>query len=361
MRELSALKRQSDLIRRIGIELEGGWICTCPVRNKDASIGVQFNPDTGFLHAIGAQGNNSVANSANTVQGDPQFGIKITPEIGKLLAAKDKFKPCTCIPANVKGDGSVSTGARTQGEIVSPPGGQDLATWPEWVETKYPHLVNVTCGLHVHFSFQSMNTMLNMMTPELELHVVNDLARWGQAFKVPFTHPFWNRLCGGASYCQRGITDKIIDDQFHRDASRYFVTNFCYKKHKTMEIRVLPMFKEARTAIRAINALIKSVESFAAQRSTIVVESESVAHVRDFEKTHDKLSIIAQDGWDLDHNYGQLTGVPVNDRYLGYMMPVDSYETSYWQMGAFRSREIMNHYNPEYWNAESVNPSRVVE
>lgn len=359
MRELSALKRQSDLIHRIGIELEGGWICTCPVRNKDESIGVSFDPATGFLHAIGAQGNNSVANSVNTVQGDPRFGIKITPEIGKMLAVKDKFKPCTCIPAGIKGDGSVITGSRQQGEIVSPSGGQDLATWPEWVEANYPHLVNVTCGLHVHFSFQSMNTMLNIMTPELELHVVNDLARWGQAFKVPFTHPFWNRICGGASYCQRGITDKIIDSQFHSDNSRYYVTNYCYKKHKTMEIRVLPMFKEARTAIRAINALIKSVENFAAQRSQIVVETESVAYVSEFEKSQDTLSIIASDGWDLDHNMSQSTGVPSTDRYSGWMTALDRYEQGYWRMGAFRSREIMNVYNDGYWSPEAVNPERL--
>jgi hypothetical protein len=263
-------------IASVGVELEGGWICTCPIRPpEDAEYGIHYDPTTGRLQATGIMRHHRHP-ATKYLKANPDHAITLNPKIGAELLAKDKFKRCECIPPNIKHDGTVQVQLQDtfKGEI-SPTDdngnttGLAIADWPAWIAKWYPPVVNMTCGLHVHVRFKNHDeTYLHVMRPELEDRIIAALVKWGQAMKVPLTHPFWHRLAGGSIHCRKGITPEIIQAQYKNtgaeDPSRYYVVNFCKTRHNTLEVRILPMFKDKHTAIRAINCVLQTIDTFTA-------------------------------------------------------------------------------------------------
>jgi hypothetical protein len=245
----------SDIINRVSVELEGGWSCQCELTAPE------FNPTE--LRQF---------DPSLTDEQLSQISFGRERNLQAHRSSRSSIQPpnCTCIPQGIRGDGSVLVGGESTGEL-SPDGGLPVDEILPWVDQNYPHHVNLTCGMHVHVSFVSPSIYASMATPEFEPFLVEQLVKWGKAYKVPYNHPFWYRLLGRNTYCKRGLTSKIITEQMqyveHRDP-RYYLINFAWARFQTIEFRILPMFKQKQTAIRAIRAILRTVDRFAKKRES---------------------------------------------------------------------------------------------
>jgi hypothetical protein len=158
------------------------------------------------------------------------------------------------------------------GEAVSSP--LDPINYPRWIRRCYPTWHDDTCGLHVHMSFTSVKyyeilassvDYYDTMMQYLKLWALEEDAKAPGLF--PEDHHIWSRLAGTNRYClgkwwpekQIHRTTKPVGRNAVRDdevGHRYTAINFPFAIHKTIEIRVLPMFPDADMAIRAVRRTI---------------------------------------------------------------------------------------------------------
>jgi len=200
-----------DRIARVGIELEGGWMVVPPGERCERDGSVIF-----------------------------------LPEAGKIA------------PIN-------------KGEIISRP--LLRSEMRSWMERSYPSHVNATCGLHVHMSFRHHHiNYMRLMTPAYTEAIVRGLARWAAHESLPPTHPLWDRL--GKRDHHHCAHQYLGDQQVHVDHkdyhsrgkphSRYTAINYCFKLHKTLECRILPMFDTSDQAVRAVDEVLNITNMFLA-------------------------------------------------------------------------------------------------
>ena len=160
-------------------------------------------------------------------------------------------------------DGSVRVQARHVGEYVSRPIlPVEIAPW---VTTNYPQAVNSSCGMHVHISVSSKLRYAHLMDKCFVRYVLKRFQQWGKSHTIK-SGAFWSRLRGGNEYCQRPKELYIPDEQVRAKAKgrapRYSVVNYCYGLHKTVELRLLPMFKDPLIGITAIHFYLETVDKY---------------------------------------------------------------------------------------------------
>lgn len=153
-------------------------------------------------------------------------------------------------------DGSVSfnrPGLSLTGEIVSAP--LKVRQVKAWGKRWWPEAINKSCGLHVHMSF---------LVPVA--HVAGLIADHGEWFDQTFRERmavvghrlglggnFRDRLEGQNTYCLPGIACNSSD--------RYRQVNLASAwKHKTVECRLLPAIKDAETGVKAILAVVGTID-----------------------------------------------------------------------------------------------------
>lgn len=172
------------------------------------------------------------------------------------------------VGSRLEHDGSVAPHKNTTdrenfpnvGEIVSKP--MAPAGVGAWIKKNYPGMVNDTCGLHVHMSFPDINFYSRLMEPEYQDTIIHYLTLWAKKEGLEDKHPIWPRLRGESEYCARKhwpdkqaqSKRKIYDRR--TEGNRYTIVNYCYQQHETIEIRVLPMMKDAEQAIRAVQQVV---------------------------------------------------------------------------------------------------------
>lgn len=187
-----------------------------------------------------------------------------------------------------RGDGSVSVGGSVHsGEVASLP--IKPAEVPAFIADAYPDRVGDSCGLHVHLSFSDEIDRDDWAEPNaVALSWLADSNRFGRFLRARLgawgrrypcrSKPFWSRLRGENHYCQDAFNG---NEAFAGRGNRYCAVNFlAYREHSTVEIRVLPMFKERSTAIAAIVEVIATAESYlvlAQSRGALSVEMEPIA------------------------------------------------------------------------------------
>ena len=158
------------------------------------------------------------------------------------------------------------------GELVSKPLKPEEAR--EWVDLCYPHMVNDTCGLHVHMSFTSKLYYQRLMTPDFaEKWLIGEIRKWAKAKDFAPTHPIWERIDNpDHRHCAHkylGIAQATMDRKDYNSRgtkhSRYTAVNYCYAQHGTVECRVLPMFDTAKEANEAINVVVSATNRYLAK------------------------------------------------------------------------------------------------
>jgi len=194
-------------------------------------------------------------------------------------------------PKVLKHDGSIENlEAFHIGEIASKP--RSPTEIKRWVMRNYPDRVNHTCGLHVHVSFRSAHLYALCAVPDFPKFLVEELKNWGERRSIK-NECFWNRLAGGNRYCNHfplheGSITTAIDVQIIDGGDRYTVVNYCYSKHGTIEVRVLPMFRSARTAVLAIEEVLRifvrfidtnKKQKFSTRTNTITLEGHETSSV----------------------------------------------------------------------------------
>lgn len=180
------------------------------------------------------------------------------------------------------------------GELPSPPLNivKSFQDAEDWIRKCYPPQVNHTCGMHVHYSFDTLLNYMRVMPSEFSATIVREAARWAEEENLPKDHPIWNRLDGRSEYCQlvHSAEDQILntgkDYDKHRVGNRYSVVNYNYGRTGTVEIRLLPMMANVELALSAIKRMLAVVNSFlvaTAKREVVheaVVETNSKATKR---------------------------------------------------------------------------------
>lgn len=164
-------------------------------------------------------------------------------------------------------DTSVHVTAAHRGELPSPP--MPIHMIDGWVKKYYPHVVDASCGMHVHMSFDTALTYQRLMTPSYSTTIITAMREWATKAGLAATHPLWARLDGTSTYCQHKyyaedqvkVTGKVFGAD-RPDAHRYTVINYCFGRFSSLECRLLPMMTTAEQSIAAIMAIINTTNAF---------------------------------------------------------------------------------------------------
>lgn len=198
--------------------------------------------------------------------------------IGVELEGGWNSPPCRCHP--LEHDGSVRVEAEwASGEIPLGP----LYSWGEAersITQHYPHVVNRTCGLHVHLSFPTAGHYSAIMSPRFESFLHRRLMLYGKRKNFSPDGQFFQRLSGRNTYCKTRYTDEramIQARATYKGGERYAFLNYCHGLHGTVELRALPAFTRVKSALRAIHYTLSSFERFLSLPGALVphVEEDS--------------------------------------------------------------------------------------
>lgn len=178
-------------------------------------------------------------------------------------------------------DGSVSfpSAIRRNLAIVGEATSQPMAPigLATWMRRAYPSHVNETCGLHIHLGFRESSRELYyqwLMTPDYQDTLVATLQAWGVAKGFPPDHRLFHRLAGNNTYCEHRFWPDAQARQERKNYThsssghRYTMVNYCYGLHKTLEVRVLPMFDAVEDAIEALHVVIDTTNNVLSKVAT---------------------------------------------------------------------------------------------
>lgn len=161
-------------------------------------------------------------------------------------------------------DGSLDEHTRCHGyEFRTNPGtlGEALAQ----VRAIYPDVCHESAGMHVHVSFPNVMDVSSLSTEAFLKYFAERWGAWGTRMSIHQSSDFWSRLRGHNSYCKLGLGHKQPGRRstYLTDGDRYHQVNFCsWRSHKTVECRLLPLFKQLSVALSAIEELISIYEDY---------------------------------------------------------------------------------------------------
>lgn len=173
--------------------------------------------------------------------------------------------------SRLKADGSVRVQADEYvGELASPIlRSEDSVS--DFIHNNHPHRVDASCGLHVHMSFlNSVESTMNVVgilgdKKSFQTYLLRRIKAWARSARVADNHPLWGRLLGRNEFCKRDWDPELAFIRPDRP-SRYRICNFnAAHRHKTIEIRVLPMFPDAATSLAAVLCVVDAAEKYLAR------------------------------------------------------------------------------------------------
>lgn len=172
------------------------------------------------------------------------------------------------VGAQGKTDSSVHDLPGYLGEITTA-AHSDLEALKADIVKLHPDHSNYTAGFHIHASFSDVD--LSMLTSEdFWVYFKKRWEKWGKEWEDKMhkddKSAFWNRLhCRGdqaKTYCKDEFIPGKQLKEMNRD-DRYTQLNFvAYAKFKTVECRVLPMFRTPAITLAAVDELADIYTSF---------------------------------------------------------------------------------------------------
>jgi len=216
-------------IRRIGLEIEGAWKALPP------------SP----LHTIKYDGSLSV---------DDYFTRD--PCVFQCLSCGSDYSAAHGCPDHQLVYHDICA------EIASKPFGT-VNQALQWMEEYYPTKTNKSCGIHIHTSFHSDLDYMRLMDKEFWKFFKLQWQRFGKLKRIRPNTQFWKRLAGENTYClARFDPQNQAEQQTNYPNCRYNQLNYCYGKHGTLELRLLPTFSKVDLALDAFDFWVKIVESY---------------------------------------------------------------------------------------------------
>lgn len=133
-----------------------------------------------------------------------------------------------------------------------------------FIQSAWPHKVDLSCGLHIHMSFKTVYEYAVLMNPNYQETLLKYLGEWAKEEGLAKDHPIWPRLSGKSEYCQKKfwpdaqVNYRGKDFDKHREGHRYTIINYCWRdgKVRTIECRVLPMLENADLATRGLLRIV---------------------------------------------------------------------------------------------------------
>jgi hypothetical protein len=227
---------------------------------------VKLPDDFSFKRTCGKCGR--IGHNARTCQLEPAPWDKFGVEVEGFWRHENRRRLTearTRIGAREVGDGSLNVDDDDYfaTEIPTAPG--TLGEVIRWVADIYPDGRNDSAGMHVHVSFRDKVAYTLLATPEFHRYHAASWKAWGEKMGIFQSSNFWSRLAGRNQYCltpestyQAGQTEIL-----NVCNTRYSQVNYqAYQEHTTIEFRLLPLFKDARIAVAAIEHLAAMIDDF---------------------------------------------------------------------------------------------------
>ena len=124
----------------------------------------------------------------------------------------------------------------------------------DFILDNYPNEVNSSCGLHIHLSFKNGKKDYNVISSEkFYNYFLFEIENWALNRKINEGSRFWKRLKG----CQYAKREFNADIQIKEGSDRYTHINYCYSKHKTVEIRLGTMFDNKEISVEYVHKVIQ--------------------------------------------------------------------------------------------------------
>lgn len=165
----------------------------------------------------------------------------------------------------------VGASGTNDGSLVADPSGEtrrwewrtrpgSLASALKAVHALYPDKYHRSAGMHIHMSFNDMGDAMALCSREFSDYALASWRAWGEEHEINEGSEFWSRLAGNNQYC-RLLSDADISACTRGD--RYRWLNYsAYRKHKTIELRLLPLFCQERLALAAIRHWYEMVDTY---------------------------------------------------------------------------------------------------
>ena len=138
----------------------------------------------------------------------------------------------------------------------------------DFILNNYPDEVNSTCGLHIHMSFKNDKKDYSILaTKEFYNFFLSEIETWANNRKINKDSRFYKRL-EGVQYSKREF---LAENQLNPNSDysdRYAHLNFCYNKHRTLEIRVGNMFDKKEISVEYVHAVIDIVNYYLSVNNT---------------------------------------------------------------------------------------------
>lgn len=236
-------------------------------------------PGNGGTRRCGACG--ETGHNRRTCTGSRVPWLKIGVEIEGCWVDADAMRAkARALGCSVVSDGSVSTYAHnTPQEIRSVPESSFLAVASQ-VHALYPDEANRSCGMHVHVSFNPTDVAF-IANGQFFQFFRDRWKSWGERMGIPPESEFWQRLAGDNNYCRLN-TREFTTQESLTNGDRYMQLNFCsLTRHRTVECRLLPMFRTEKLALLAIWELLDIYKTwFATMADSVMTETEVTSENR---------------------------------------------------------------------------------
>jgi hypothetical protein len=191
-----------------------------------------------------------------------KVGVEVEGWWRDLPAARRVATDLGCSGAH---DGSLaidSSGETNAWEFRTVPG--PLSSVRRQVHALYPDKYDSTGGMHVHISLGQPTDAALLACQEFFAYAHTRWAAWGAREQVNPDSQFWKRLRGENRYCLPVTDNDLTPSRFMR-GDRYRWLNFCsWARHKTIELRLLPLFGSEALAHSAIVEWCAIVEDWLA-------------------------------------------------------------------------------------------------
>lgn len=248
-------------------EVSGGQISFSTSTTKAETVGRGCS-NCGFI------GHNSRTCSRQTRHYD-KIGIEIE---GRYFNLREVWDRASNAGLEYSDDSSIW---RTQ--VPGGPQCQEFKTKPgllcealRQLEAFYPDEADASCGLHVHVSFRDPSYFTQLMTRGFYDYFKTRWLEWAEQNNLSKYGQFMQRLAGENDYCNLNTGDPSdpADGTTPLGDDRYRQLNFsAWHEHKTVECRLLPMFRDSTLAVAAVTELISIYEDWLSQAPAVFHET----------------------------------------------------------------------------------------